>query len=385
MADLKTIIKGIALAHPVLPGPGPNVATAAAAIAAVQGGAAALVLQTVTMAPGDRAEPSRAVYGKDGLLHRQPCSPLPFNEWMATEFPLALHAAREAGVPLIPSVGYRPEEVREMGARLAAAGADALFLDTHWGERTEILPALRALKATVPTPVIVRLSPHHGEDLPALAGALEPFADAFCLIGSFGPDLLIDVETGKAAIGAPLGIGYLSGAPIRPIAQRFLFETARRISKPVIAAGGALTGRDAAEFLMLGAAAVMVSTGALLKGPTIYGEMAASLSRWLDEAGYAHVGEISRAYLRKYGHGQRVVTEKEECPQLLAAQCIKCTFCETVCFYDAIKAPPKTLPTIDEEPCFECGLCVSACPTGALTFRRRDEVTLIPAAGGDRV
>ena len=42
------------------------------------------------------------------------------------------------------------------------------------------------------------------------------------------------------------------------------------------------------------------------------------------------------------GHGQRVVIAKEESPQLNAAACIKCTFCEAVCFYDAIKAPPRT-------------------------------------------
>jgi len=379
MADLTTIIKGMRLQHPVLPGPGPNVAGAAEAIAAVRGGASALIMQTVTLLPGDRADARRAPYGKDGALHHQPCTAVPFDEWMAREFVPAVAFAREAGVPVIASLGYAPEEVRAMAARVAAAGADAIFYDTQYADRSDILPALRALKATVPLPVIVRLSPHHGEDLPDLAVALEPFADGFCLIGAFGPDLLIDVETGAGAIG---GVGFLSGAPIRPIAQRFVFETVRKVSKPVIAAGGVCSGADAVEFLMLGAAAVMVSTQALAKGPGAYGSIAKELGAWLDSHGHARIGEISRAYVRKYGHGQRVVIEKEEYPQLHADVCIKCTFCETVCFYDAIKAPPKTLPTISPDPCFECGLCVSACPTDALSFRRRDEVTRIPAGRG---
>lgn len=381
MADLSTIIKGLKFNSPVLPGPGVNVSGAAEALAAVQGGAAALVLQTVTPEPGHWAEASRLAIGKDGAFHREPCSPLDFDTWLQREFAPAVAAARAAAVPCIPSIGYSPEDVRAMAGPLAAAGADALFYDTHHAKREQILPALQAIKGETAIPVIVRLGPNHGDDLPDLAAELEPYADAFCLIGSFGPTLLLDVEHGKAAIGGPLGIGFVSGASIRPISQRFVFDTARKVSKPIIAAGGVMTGRDAVEYMMLGASAVMVCTQAVIKGPTAYGQIAKELSEWLDGSGRTRVGEIYRAYIHKYGHGQRVVLEKEECPQLHAQLCIKCTFCEQVCFYDAIKAPPKTLPTIAYDPCFECGLCVSACPTDALYFRRRDEVTLIPVGG----
>jgi dihydroorotate dehydrogenase (NAD+) catalytic subunit len=381
VADLRTIIKGLQLKSPVLPGPGLNVAGAVAAIAAVQGGAAALVMQTVTMAPGTRANTTAFPYGKDGLFHRQPCSSVPFEAWFVSEFTPALQAARAAGVPCIPSIGYREAEVRYIGARLAAAGADALFYDTHDASRDEILPALRGLKADVTIPVIVRLSPHHGEDLADLALLLEPYADAFCVIGSFGPNLLLDIEQGAPALDSPLGIGYLSGAPIRPIAQRFVFQLAKQVTKPIIAAGGAMTGKDVVEFMMLGAAAVMLSTHAMAKGENVYGQIATELNEWLDGHGYSHANAVHRAYLRKYGHGQRVVIEKEEAPVLIEENCIKCTFCETVCFYDAIIAPPKMLPTINNDPCFECGLCVSACPTDALTFRRRDQLTRLSPEG----
>lgn len=377
MADLKTILKGLKLAHPVLPGPGPNVTGAAEAIAAIEGGASALVLQTVTMTPGARATPERAPHGRDGAYHFQPCSPVPFETWLTQEFAPALHAAKAVGIPCIPSVGYAPDEVREMGSRLAAAGADALFYDTHHALREEILPTVQGLKADLSIPVIVRLSPHHGDDLPDLAAELEPYVDAFCAIASFGPNLLLDVAKASALLPTPLGIGYLSGAPIRPIAQRFVFELAKRVQRPIIAAGGVMTGEDAIEFLMLGASAVMLSTHAIAKGPTTYGKIAGEMNKWMDVKGYQHTGEIHRAYIRKYGHGQRVVLEKEEAPELIEEACIKCTFCETVCFYDAIVAPPKMLPTISYDPCFECGLCVSACPTNALTFRPRDQVTMI--------
>lgn len=381
MANLKTIIKGLQLANPILAGPGPNVATAADAVAAVKGGAAAMVLQTVTVEPGARAQAGRVTYGKDGAFHREPCTAIPFDIWLTREFTPALNAARKAGVPLIPSIGYRADEVRQMGAKLAAAGADALILDTHHAEREQILPALTGLKTELSIPVIVRLAPNHGEDLADLASELESVADAFCVIGSFGPNLLLDVDRGGAALDGHHGLGFLSGAPIRPIAQRFVFELARKVAKPIIAAGGVISGQDVVEFMMLGATAVMVSTHAVAKGPAVYGQIARELGAWLTSHGHDHVGEIYRAYIRKYAHGQRIVTEKEECPQLIAEKCIRCTFCETVCFYDAIKAPPRTLPTITYAPCFECGLCVSACPTDALKFRPRDQLTLISLEG----
>jgi MinD superfamily P-loop ATPase len=42
-----------------------------------------------------------------------------------------------------------------------------------------------------------------------------------------------------------------------------------------------------------------------------------------------------------------------------------CGKCETVCVYKAIVCGDSL--TIDKKRCTGCGLCVSVCPTGALT------------------
>ncbi len=385
MADLSVHLPGLTFKNPILPGAGPNVDGGAEIAAAAAGGAGGLVSRTLSLRPQVPTEPSLARVTRDTFIHRQHGSARPFRDWVDHEFPLARAAARAHGLPLIASVGYSPDEVRRLGPQLQELGADAIELCLHETPREQALPTAQALRAAVRLPVIVKLSPHLGEDLADLAAELEPYADAFTCVGSFGPTLALDVETGGAALGAPLGIGYLSGASIRPMAQRFVFEVARRVARPVIACGGVSSARDAIEMLMVGASAVQVCSHALVHGPAVYGQIAAEMDQWLSSHGYSSVAAVTGAYIRKYGHGQRVVLEKEETPELAPDKCIKCTICGQVCFYDAIVAPPKQLPALSADPCFECGLCVSACPTGALTFRPRDVVTMLPAPGTPEV
>jgi dihydroorotate dehydrogenase/Pyruvate/2-oxoacid:ferredoxin oxidoreductase delta subunit len=376
------MLLGLALPNPVMPSAGPGADSGTAIAAAAAGGAGAVFSRTVTVNPVVHAEPSMARVARDTLIHRQRGSARSFADWVAYEYPPALAAARTHGVPFIASLGYTAEDVRRLGPALAALGVDALELSLHETDRVQAVAAARALRQAVDLPVIAKLTPHPGEDLAELAAELEPYVDAFTCVDSFGPVLSLDVSTGGAALGSPFGIGYQSGASIRPIAQRIVFDVARRVSRPVIACGGITSGSDAIEMLMLGASAVQVCTHALLYGPAVYGKIAREMSDWLDAHGYGSAAEVSGAYLRKYGAGQRVVVAKEESPRLVADKCLKCSLCGQVCAYDAIVAQTRSLPVIDNEACFQCGLCVSVCPADALRFRPRDEVTMPGNRGG---
>ncbi|MDD2672435.1 MAG: nitronate monooxygenase, partial [Syntrophales bacterium] len=72
----------------------------------------------------------------------------------------------------------------------------------------------------------------------------------------------IDVETRRAHLGNITG--GLSGPAIRPVAVRMVWETARRVSIPVIGIGGIISARDAIEFLIAGASAVQIGTANFL-------------------------------------------------------------------------------------------------------------------------
>jgi len=54
--------------------------------------------------------------------------------------------------------------------------------------------------------------------------------------------------------------GGLSGACIRPIAVRMVWQVANAVKIPVIGLGGIMNGRDAVEFMLAGATAVQIGT-----------------------------------------------------------------------------------------------------------------------------
>ena len=54
--------------------------------------------------------------------------------------------------------------------------------------------------------------------------------------------------------------GGLSGPAVRPVALRMVWQSAQKVSIPIIGMGGIETGEDAAAFMLCGAKAVMVGT-----------------------------------------------------------------------------------------------------------------------------
>jgi dihydroorotate dehydrogenase (NAD+) catalytic subunit len=116
---------------------------------------------------------------------------------------------------------------------------------------------VRRIKAVASRPVITKLSPNVTDVVGIARAAEEAGTDAISLVNTFLA-MAIDIETRKPKLGNVFG--GLSGPAIRPIALRMVYQVASRVKVPVIGMGGIMTGADAVEFLMAGAAAVEVGT-----------------------------------------------------------------------------------------------------------------------------
>lgn len=158
--------------------------------------------------------------------------------------------------------GIRPESVREVTR--AAKGA---------------------LKTT---PLIVKLSPNVESIAANAAAAQEGGADCLSLINTL-TGMVIDLERRRPLLAN--NTGGVSGAGIRPIAVRMVFEACNAVTIPVIGMGGITCAEDALEFIMAGAAAVQVGT-ANFTDTLAMPRIIEGLHAWLDRHNVRSIAEL---------------------------------------------------------------------------------------------
>ena len=138
------------------------------------------------------------------------------------------------------------------------------------------------------TPLIVKLSPNV-ESIPVNAQAAERGgADCLSLVNTF-TGMVIDLEKRKPIIAN--NTGGVSGAGIKPIAVRMVYEAVHAVKIPVIGMGGIMTGEDVVEFMMVGAKAVQVGT-ANFADPYAMPRIVKEMNTWLDMHKIANVTDI---------------------------------------------------------------------------------------------
>jgi dihydroorotate dehydrogenase (NAD+) catalytic subunit len=147
-------------------------------------------------------------------------------------------------------------------------------------------------------PVFAKLSPNV-TDIVAIAGAaLDAGATGLTLVNTV-MGLAIDASTRTPRLGA--GGGGLSGAPIKPVALRAVWEVARaHPGVPIIGTGGVTSGEDAAEMLLAGASAVGVGT-ATFADPRATRRIVDELARWCARNGVERVRDLTAALHEREG------------------------------------------------------------------------------------
>jgi dihydroorotate dehydrogenase (NAD+) catalytic subunit len=106
-------------------------------------------------------------------------------------------------------------------------------------------------------PLWVKLSPTVG-NIGLMAKAAESAGADAVVIANTYPALCIDAHTRRSHLGSTTG--GLSGAGIKPITMRLVYDAAKVIQIPIIGLGGIEAPADVAEYMMAGASAVEVGT-----------------------------------------------------------------------------------------------------------------------------
>ncbi len=141
------------------------------------------------------------------------------------------------------------------------------------------------------TPLMVKLSPNVESIAANAQAAQRGGADAVSLINTL-TGMVIDIERRRPLLANVTG--GVSGAGIRPIAVRMVWEACRAVDIPVVGMGGITCAEDALQFMMAGAVAVQVGT-ANFTDTLAMPKIIEGLDRWLDAHGVADVNEIRGA------------------------------------------------------------------------------------------
>ncbi|MGE5187454.1 MAG: dihydroorotate dehydrogenase [Betaproteobacteria bacterium] len=172
-------------------------------------------------------------------------------------------------VPLIVSVfGYTAEEYASVAHKAVAAGADAVELNVSCphvkqtgaeiGQNPKLLSeVVLKTKAAIDKPLIVKLSPNVADITVFAKASVEAGADALTAVNTVKA-MAIDSETMMPVLANMRG--GLSGAAIKPVALRCVYDIAEFLDIPIIGCGGVTTWQDAVEFFLAGASAVQIGT-----------------------------------------------------------------------------------------------------------------------------
>ena len=159
----------------------------------------------------------------------------------------------------------------------------AFGVSAHGAE--EVVSAVRKVYDKT---LIVKLSPNV-TDITEIAKAAEAAgADSVSLINTL-LGMAINAEKRKPVLSTITG--GMSGAAVKPIALRMVWQVAKAVNIPVVGLGGIMNWRDAVEFLLAGATAIEIGTANFID-PAITVKVAQGIDDYLNRHGFSSVKDI---------------------------------------------------------------------------------------------
>jgi len=210
---------------------------------------------------------------------------------------------RNLGVPLIASVyGHTVADFAEAVRLVAEAGPEMVELNiscpnvqAEFGRPFALDPAAAA-QVTAETRrvhagvLLVKLSPNTPDIVEVARAVADAGADGLTAVNTMGPGMIIDVRARRPVLSNLAG--GISGAALRPVAVRCVYEITRAVGLPVIGTGGVLSGEDALQMIMAGATAVGIGSALYYYGDGAFERILAELETIMQREGIGSLDEV---------------------------------------------------------------------------------------------
>ena len=147
---------------------------------------------------------------------------------------------------------------------------------------------VKAVREVYHKHLMVKLSPNVTNIAEIALAAEAAGADSVSLINTL-LGMAIDAETRKPVLS--MVTGGLSGACVKPVALRMVWQVAKAVKIPVVGLGGISSATDAIEFLLAGASAIQIGTANFID-PSISAKVAKGLVEYCEKHGVEDVTEL---------------------------------------------------------------------------------------------
>ena len=147
---------------------------------------------------------------------------------------------------------------------------------------------VKAVREVYHKHLMVKLSPNVTNIAEIALAAEAAGADSVSLINTL-LGMAINAETRKPVLS--MVTGGLSGACVKPVALRMVWQVSKAVKIPVIGLGGISSATDAIEFLLAGASAIQIGTANFID-PAISAKVAKGIVEYCERQGVEDVNEL---------------------------------------------------------------------------------------------
>lgn len=300
--DLAVNLAGVRLRNPYVLASGIWGCSAETLVRAAQAGAGAVTSKSCSLEPR-KGHPNPSVLSWEaGLINAVGlANPGAAEERMILQE--AQRGLRPLGVPLIASVfGSHPDEYALAVELVAEAEPDIIELNiscpnvqNEFGYPFALEPqaaaaVTRAVRHVYSGRLFVKLSPN-APDIVAVARAVaDAGADGLTAVNTLGPGMLIDTHARRPILANK--VGGISGAALRPIALRCVYDITRTLRLPVIGTGGINSGEAALQMLMAGATAIGIGSALAYEGDAVFSRLARELGALMVAEGFTSIESL---------------------------------------------------------------------------------------------
>ena len=147
---------------------------------------------------------------------------------------------------------------------------------------------VKAVREVYHKHLMVKLSPNVTNIAEIALAAEAAGADSVSLINTL-LGMAINAETRKPVLS--MVTGGLSGACVKPVALRMVWQVSKAVKIPVIGLGGISSATDAVEFILAGASAIQIGTANFID-PAISAKVAKGIVEYCERQGVSDVNEL---------------------------------------------------------------------------------------------